>query len=155
MNDVRQNNDHPKIGVSDATLTWQNRNRSVVKAVRAPSSRPANFPCVATPAGRRFLFCGILFQVQKKTGALRRLKNRQWYSVNTGIKFSTDKADTATTRNAWCENPTQKIYAKRNLTALSFAQNGLFIPFDTAVNRNGVGAASPVNFLPEFPPIKP
>ncbi len=39
---------------------------------------------------------GSIFQVWKKTGALRRLKNRQWYSVNTGIKFSIDEADTAT-----------------------------------------------------------
>ncbi|WP_152521719.1 hypothetical protein [Marinimicrobium sp. LS-A18] len=131
------------------------RNRSVVKAVRAPSSRPANFPCVAAPAGQRFLLCGILFQVQKKTGALRRLKNRQWYSVNTGIKFSTDKADTATTRNARRENPTQKIYAKRNLTALSFAQKGPSIPLDTAVIGNELGATSPVIFLSELFPKRP
>lgn len=78
---------------------------------------------------------GAFFQVQKKTGALRRLKNRQWYSVNTGIKFSTDKADTATTIDAAREISTWQFFENRNLTALSFARNGRFIPIDIAAIR--------------------
>ncbi|UZJ44122.1 hypothetical protein OOT55_15890 [Marinimicrobium sp. C6131] len=155
MNDVRQNNDHPKIGVSDATLTWQNRNRSVVNSP-PESARPAcQFPAPRTMLGQGFLLFGTLFQIQKKTGALRRLKNRQWYSVNTGIKFSTDKADTATIRRTQRRSPAWKNFGKRNLTALSFAQKGRLIPIDIAVIHIALGASSSVNFFVKDPPSKP